>query len=756
MAEKFYSRNRRRHAVEVLECRHLLVSSLLISEFVASNEDGLLDEDGDSSDWIEIYNAGSNATNLAGFYLTDDAQEFTKWAFPSRSIEPGEFLVVFASDKNRTNAEGLLHTNFKLKAEGEYLALSRADSSNPSAHEVVSDFSPAYPRQFEDISYGVTQSEAEGDPAQIVNGPHRFFREPSPGALNPSEGEVAIRANAVEFSHDHGFFETAFSLQLQAADNATIRYTLDGSEPTSTHGLLYRSAIRISGTQTVRARAFRPGIEPSEVRTQTYLFLDDIVRQSPTGRPPAGFPSSTNINGQSLDYGMDPEIVDDEVWGPQLESALTQIPTISMVMDVDDLLNSRTGIYTHARERGRAWERGASLELIQPDGSEGFQVNAGVRIRGGFSRTGRNPKHAFRFFFRDQWGAEKLRFPLFGEEGAEEFDKLDLRTTQNYSWAFRGDSRNAFVRDVFARDLQRELGQPYTRSRYYHLYINGQYWGLFQSQERAEARYAATYFGGDSADYDVVKSAGNDGGYENEATDGTLDAYRRLANLFYQRGGLSSSTAYYQAQGLNVDGTRNPQYERLLDVPNLIDYVLTTYFTGDRDGPVSRFVNGVNNYFGIFNREQPDGFKFFEHDSEHTLDTGFPDLAEQITSNGSQFRYFNPIWMHEQLVTSNEDYRLTFADRILELIRPGGALSDESTKALIDRRAAEFNQAIIAESARWGDAQRDSSPLTKTDWLEAVEGVKSALTGRSDILLEQFRGLGWLPAIEPPGNASCR
>ena len=93
----------------------------------------------------------------------------------------------------------------------------------------------------------------------------------------------------------------------------------------------------------------------------------------------------------------------------------------------------------------------------------------------------------------------KLRYPLFGDEGAEEFEGVDLRTSQNYSWSYEGgngDSHDTFVREVFSRDTQRDMGQPYTRSRYYHLYINGHYWGLFQTQERPEASYAAIVFRG--------------------------------------------------------------------------------------------------------------------------------------------------------------------------------------------------------------------------------------------------------------------
>ena len=137
--------------------------------------------------------------------------------------------------------------------------------------------------------------------------------------------------------------------------------------------------------------------------------------------------------------------------------------------------------------------------------------------------------------------------------------------------------------------MQGALGNPYTRGDFYHLYINGQYWGLFQTEERPEANYARDYFGGSSSDYDVVKSAGSSGGHQNEATDGNLDAYQRLADFFYQTNGLSDANQadYMRAQGFNTDGSVNPSYERLLDVDNLIDYMIITYYTSDADGPVS-------------------------------------------------------------------------------------------------------------------------------------------------------------------------
>lgn len=585
-----------------------------------------------------------------------------------------------------------------------------------------------------------------------------YFTQPSPGALNEATGLSDFLIDEITLSHPHGFYEAAFQLTLSAKTaGTTIRYTLDGTEPRANSGIVYSGPIAIDRTTTVRARAFKTGVDPSNIETATYLFLQDVVRQSPTGAAPTGFPTSLNINGQVLDYGMDPDIVNSATWGPQLNDALRQIPSMSIVMNVNDLLGTSQGIYTNAQNHGSAWERPVSLELLQPDGSEGFQINAGLRVRGGYSRSSSNPKHAFRLFFRNEYGAGKLDFPLFGDEGVNEFDSFDLRTTQNYSWAFDGSGSNTFVRDVFSRDVQGLMGQPYTRSRYYHLYINGQYWGLYQTEERPEASFAASYMGGNPEDYDVVKSAGSNGGYQNEATDGTMESYQRLANFFYQAGGLSDANmaSYWRAQGMNPDGTRNANFERLLDVDNLIDYMIITYYTSDADGPGSKFTRpAVNNYFAIYNRENPDGFKFMEHDSEHSLDRGDAagagyNMVTPLTTGGAQFQYFNPHWMHEQLAASNSAYRQRFADRVYKHLFNDGILTPQRAKALIDARTAQFDRAIVAESARWGDSKR-ATPYTKNDWINAVNSVKNFFDNRTPVVIEQLRGQGWYPADDPP------
>ena len=888
------------------------ITSAKITEFVADNRDGIVDEDGNQSDWLEIWNASGVAGDLNGWHLTDDPGNLTKWTLPAIPITSGGYVVVFASGKDRSDPAGEPHTNFRIQSDaGGYLALVKPDGVT------IATVFENYPKQFADTAYGLgfgtatpltflvagaqakwhvptgpvvgwtetefddaawsagatgigydinwtetelntsyvhlfgaggdvedmmrsknpsiyiripfevpqpdgigelklrmkwddgfvahlngTEFERQGAPVSpawnssatngnrdetdaqtffeypvdqggLVQGTNvlaiqglnssafssdvlfvpeltgifqdienlvsGFFVEPTPG----TENGVRIEGIAADtkFEPNRGFYDSPIEVAITTSTpEATIRYTTDASTPTLSNGSTYTAPITINRTTTLRAAAFKTGFDSTNVETHTYVFLDDVVAQS--GSAPPGWPNNS-INGQVFNYGMDPNIVNHAnpaIGGDkQVKDALTEIPTISIVTDQANLTGRGTGIYTNPQSDGIEWERESHIELlfppgyVDPDGNPtGFASPAGLRIRGGFSRKPENPKHSFRIFFRNEYGNGRLNYRLFGDEGADEFDKFDLRTPQNYSWSLGGDSRNSFMRDIWSRDTQLAMGRPATRGRFYHLYLNGIYWGLYQSDERAEAAFGETYFGGDQSDYDVVKTRGG-------LTDGTFDAWRRLWEKW--SAGFTSNAAYFNVLGRNPDGTPNPAFEKLVDPGNLIDYMIILYYSGDSDGP-------PNNYFSLYNRENPDGWKFFEHDSEHSLDTGRNNMVNSMAS-GSALGEFHPRLLHQGLM-ANPEYKLLFADRVAEHCFNDGLLIDEMSIARIDTRAQEIDSAIIANSARWGDSKREAV-LTRTDWLSAVQAVRRFFNNRASTLIGQLRSVGWYPNIDPPG-----
>src|ERR1051326_1604994 len=177
----------------------------VISEFLAMNSFGLTDQDGQYSDWIEIYNPDAETVNLDGWFLTDNSANLTKWRFPATDLFPGSYLVVFASGKDRAVSWAELHTNFKLDGDGEYLGLVM-----PDGRTIASQYAPKFPPQRADVSYGIDEQ----------TGARLFFANPTPGWAN----DVA----------DAGFAENPrFSPPSGVYTNSSVSVTLSVNSPTA-------------------------------------------------------------------------------------------------------------------------------------------------------------------------------------------------------------------------------------------------------------------------------------------------------------------------------------------------------------------------------------------------------------------------------------------------------------------------------------------------------------------------------------------
>ena len=638
--------------------------------------------------------------------------------------------------------------------------------------------------------HGLNQSAANGDflvkgelyqYAVTTTPTANFYTTATPGAFNTAA--IYNKVAPVIASVPRGFYTTAQSVVLTTGTfGATIRYTFDGSTPVEAAGssATYSGPITISSTRTLRYRAFKAGSDPSDSVTQTYIFTADVISQQPTGAPPVianptgatqattTWPGTFNanngkyiINSQELDFGMDPDVVNPN--SATIQNDLKSIPTFSIVTDLPNLFDPTTGIYVNPSGDSLPWERPTSVELINPDGTPGFQVNCGVRLRGGFSRSTDNPKHAFRFFFRDSYGPGKLNYPLHGAGvGTDKFDKFDLRCAQNYSWSFGGDGNGVFVRDVIARDQQLAMGHASSHGKFYHLYVNGQYWGLYNVDERPDANFGASYFGGTDTNFDTVK-VDPDIGYNIEATDGNLDAWLSTwqladASIAAANTEAANNTAYQRLLGRNPDGTVNAAYPVLLDSVNTIDAMLIVYWGGNLDAQISNFLGNTspNNSFFLRDRTGASGgFKSVLHDSEHTLlDVNVnrlgPWAAGSTASQGAgAFSKSTPQYVFQQCMNALE-FKTLVADRVYRHCFNNGVLTPATALAMFNARTAEIDRAVVAESARWGDS-KTATPLTRDNWLNACNNVRGGfIPGRTTNLISQMRAIGWYPAFDPP------
>ena len=686
---------------------------VLINEFVASNRNSLLDQYGESSDWIELYNAGEEAVPLGGWFLTDDRTELNKWPFQHGTVlGSGAYRIIFASGKNHSDPTGELHTNFAIEKSGGYLALV-----NP-AGQVMHEYAD-YPRQERDISYGMWFSV------------FRYFAVPTPGKAN-EQAFLGFTENT-SHSHSRGFYDEPFSLRIfcDTAD-AVIRYTLDGSEPTEQHGAIYDPSTPIAVTTTVHVRsvAFKPGLEPSDVTTHSYIFPDDVAHQ-PTD--PLGWPTDWGYSSDAeavvpSDYEMDPRVVNSTLPGYSVRDSLLDIPTLSISMNPDDFISDSTGIYANPQSR---WERKCSIEYFFPDNTTGFQHDCKIEVHGNASRRPyRMQKHSLRLTFTSLYGPANLNYPLFGESGVDTFNQLVLRASFTDSWGLVSWSSSRYrpndsqyIRDVWMKESLAAMGQPSSRGNFVHLYVNGLYFGIHNLTERLADDFFADHLGGEPEDWEINED-------------------------------LSSPGSRWNAM-MAIDPATPAGYAQIqeyLDVENFADYMLLHFYGDAEDWP-------HHNGYAAVNAVSGDGkFRFFVWDQEIVLDH-HNRADDRIDSTGGAGAVF-------QNMRRSEEFRLLFADRVFKHCFNSGALSVTDSAGRYLEIANWIDKAIVAESARWGDVQMSTpygnsiqqpSPLDDINhdlYPPAPHGPDYYFTREDSFVVERDNVVNnYIPAIHDTGNS---
>ncbi len=552
----------------------------------------------------------------------------------------------------------------------------------------------------------------------ITDGAPAYFDVPTPGAPNGAGFDGFVDAPTID--PPRGFYDAAFPATITAPPDATLVYTLDGSAPTLDHGTVVPAAgagatttFEVPTTAVVRAAAFRDGYAASDVVTHTWLFLDDVIHQPAA---PAGLPAvwaSVSEAAVTADYEMDPEVVDPDP--AAIVAALRAIPTLSIVTDPDALFGP-AGIYENSIERGAEWERPASVEWILPDGSTAFAADCGVRIHGwGWRYHSSTKKHSFRLEFSRDYGAASLEYPLFADSDRASYDSIVLRAGGSKTWLdFRDPAQAQYLHDSFARDTARDMGKVDGHATYVHLYLNGVYWGLYNPVERPEAEFGAAYFGGDDDEYDAI----NRRTYTNEAVDGTLDAYNEL--LARAEADLAGAAAYADV-------------EDMLDLDDLIDYMLIHQYTTNRDGPCC-FAS--NNMRGVRRRVDGEQFRFFVWDMEYSLWGATDDAYIGTDEAGSISHVFTRL-------RANADFRARFADRAHTHLSGDGALTPAKAAARYEARADEIYAALLGESARWGDTYRTTPYTRDVEWqVEYDRLMDDFFPNRTASLVDQLTAAG--------------
>lgn len=613
---------------------------LVITEFLASSAGviGYRDEEGDIEDWIEIYNKGANPVNLANWSLSDDPDDPGMWVFPARTIVPGEYLVVFASGKDRdpANATAKLHTNFKLSDVGEHLGLYTPDSPR-----VLASGFTKYPEQRNDVSYGI-------DPS----GKERFYVAPTPGKANGASTVEGLCA-PIHLNVTRGFYSTPFDLILSCATPGVVfRYTTNGSEP-SIESPAFPASLPINRTTLFRAAAFKENFLPSKTETHTYLFnLTAALRSLPIV---SIVTASNNLYGKTGILGINGGNYNAGTWAPN---------------------PGATNDFHNPSKHGVAWERPTSIEWIRPEDNSGFQVMCGIRVQGSDyqrPRLTRTSKFSFRLYFRGDYGPGRLEYPLFPFTTVERFDQLVLRAGFN-------EQTNPFIRDELHRRLSDDMGDVASHGNLAIVLVNGiAYAGSpwYNPCERVHEEFMQEHVGG-GAEWDVVgPSFGQTAGVPG-VIDGDRADFQSMVN--YVRTQSPTNPVIYQ------------EISRRLELTNFVDYCLLNAYAAMGDWPANnwraareRSPNGIWRFIvwdaewgmGIYDRTS--SINCFTQTGGGPNDSGLGSVASSEIAQ-----------MYDRLRASAE-FRLLWADRVQKHFFNGGAL----TGANITNRFEQMRRELL-------------------------------------------------------------
>lgn len=400
-----------------------------------------------ASDWVELHNSTGSAVSLAGYGISNNPKNPAKWVFPDISIEPGEYLLLYATGSSDKAQKKNLKLNFCISSTGEALFFF-----DPNG-KLIDKLSAG--RMKSGQSYGRDGSD------------NRFYyAEPTPGAQNGKGYEGITQLPA--FSVTPGIYDNAVTVAITAGEGETIRYTTDCTTPNASSEV-YSGELSISKNSVIRAAAFRDGYLSGDVATATYLFRSDGVNHA--------LPVVTLVT--------DP----DNLWNSKTGIYATGDQFDPDAASYADTLKSATyyqAKFATEEQVDTIWEKPAAFSLFDDNGKQVFTQNVGIRIAGSFGR-GRAQK-GFNVIARKEYGKGSMEYPFFENRPYKEYKAVVLR-------AGAQDQNRSKIRDELASGLLEgtDINILYQAYRPTVLYLNGEYWGVYFMKEKRNRFFVAQH-----------------------------------------------------------------------------------------------------------------------------------------------------------------------------------------------------------------------------------------------------------------------
>ncbi len=646
---------------------NVATGQVVINEFMASNDLSLLDEDGNSSDWIELYNTGTEPEYLDGYFLSDDSLELQKWALPPVILSPGNFLLIFCSGKDQSGINVELHANFKIASVGEVLFFSGPSGEIQVVPPVALKTDQSY--------------------AAFPDGSSTFFVSTSATPFSPN-----LISPLISFSPKGGFFDNPVHLEMTSLYDdlhSEIRYTTDGSLPTAQSPL-------VDGQILIEDRSSQPDVLSQIPTTPDYSDWTAEPTYPGWFSPATLQPKSTVVRSAVFKEGIRVSEVFTQSYFV-FHDALNRysVPVLSLSCDPDSLFGNHRGIYVPGEaldpndivwtgnyfQDGEAWEREVNVEYFVA-GERVINQMSGLRIHGGKTRGA--AQKTMKLFARSEYGKKEFDFPFFPAKEQSDYKRLLIRTSMG-AWG------HTILADAYAHQACKGLHFDIQEYQPIILFINGEYWGLQELREKTDRFKLAEDHG---LDQDAIRIYGSWGG----VIEGVEDV-----DFYNFRDG-------YLVENDITDPAVFAYVETRLDIDNIIDYFFAELYFHNADWPANNLKMWRSNEFD--NR-----WRWLFYD----LDGGFgnnraPENNLKRLLSEEQLYYNNQAAWSTFLIRTlikNETFRNRFIDRGKDLLQ--NHFSPAKMLQLLEQMQAIYEPELPAHFQRWPNW------LNKQEWLINIE-----------------------------------
>ncbi len=511
------------------------------------------------------------------------------------------------------------------------------------------------------------------------------------------------------FSQESGFYAGSFELTIAAPEDCTVYYTLDGSIPTD-------RSMKLSGVLPVYDRSADPN---------TYSMMEGTT----LGKfyaPSLLIDKATIIRAVAYNAaGGSSEVITKSYFVGYQDRAdyYGDVAVISLVTDPEHLFDYDTGIYVtgaahdswrngknydpkirywhqpaNYKNSGKEWERPAHIDFFDVSGTLAFSDEIGIRMRGGASRA--FLQKSFNLYARSEYGSKNIKYEIFpgltSDDSGEVIKKYDSFMLRNGG----NDTELTKIREVLIQELASGLGICAQASRPAVVFLNGEFWGLYNVQEKYSEDYIESHYGVDKNNVIIIEK---DQLNEGEAAD--IEYYHDL--LSYAAGNNLSDSVKYE------------EFGTMLDIADFIDYVSVEVFVGNKDWGSNNVMLWRSRSIGTDHPYEDGRWRFMLYDTEYSTGLSYENSLAydarynpSVVTDNTFWTIMNPNTTIGKIFTAlsaNESFRKQFTARFMEIADT--VFHRNKVMPLLDQYADTYRPMMIDTLIRYSALSEDEAGL---------------------------------------------